>query len=247
MSRLAMTALHRFLVFMVLPQRNPLVQMILIALVSALGIGSRRYAHALPGFIAAYAGDTLWALAAFLGIGLVLPRASTRTVALLAMAFSVADRTQPVIPRPLDRLDPPDDAGWADPRLRLPLERSRLLRCWGWTRRHPRTDRPGCPQSQEVVSVMRLDPGRPDAPGLFRTQPRLGMRAPSPSGATTSRSCGCRPTTWLTGRGSWTASTTTAATPCCCGSAGRFDRRSSRSPGRTIRTTRTSATTSCGT
>ena len=73
-----------------LRRRNPLVQIAQIALASALGIGSRRYAHALPGFIAAYAGDTLWALAAFLGIGLILPRASTRTIAVLAMAFSVA-------------------------------------------------------------------------------------------------------------------------------------------------------------
>ena len=120
-------------------RRNPLVQLALIALAAILGIGSRRYAHALPVFIAAYAGDTLWALAAFLGFGLILPRASTRTIALLAMAFSVADRTQPVVPRPLDRLDPPDDAGWADPWLWLPLERPGLLRCWGWTRRHPRT------------------------------------------------------------------------------------------------------------
>ena len=55
-------------------RRNPLVQIILIALACLLGIGSRRYAHALPGFIAAYAGDTLWALAAFLGFGLILPR-----------------------------------------------------------------------------------------------------------------------------------------------------------------------------
>jgi len=44
----------------------------------------------LPGFIAAYAGATLWALAAFLGCGVLLPRASTRTIAVLAMAFSVA-------------------------------------------------------------------------------------------------------------------------------------------------------------
>ena len=71
-------------------RRNPLIQIILIALASALGIGSRRYAHALPGFIATYAGDTLWAVAAFLGIGLILPRASTRTIAILAMAFSIA-------------------------------------------------------------------------------------------------------------------------------------------------------------
>jgi Protein of unknown function (DUF2809) len=71
-------------------RRNPLVQIALIAVVCLLGIGSRRYAQVLPGFIAAYAGDTLWAMAAFLGIGLMLPRASTRTIALLAMAFSLA-------------------------------------------------------------------------------------------------------------------------------------------------------------
>ncbi len=73
-----------------LRRRNPLVQIILITLACLLGIGSRRYAHALPWFIAAYAGDTLWALAAFLGFGLILPRASTGTIAILAMIFSVA-------------------------------------------------------------------------------------------------------------------------------------------------------------
>ena len=71
-------------------RRNPLIQLALIATTAVLGIGSRHYAHDLPGFIAAYAGDTLWALAAFLGFGLLLPRASIRTVAFLAMAFSVA-------------------------------------------------------------------------------------------------------------------------------------------------------------
>jgi len=73
-----------------LRRRNRQVQIILIALACLLGIGSRRYAHALPGFVTGYAGDTLWALAAFLGIGLVLPRASIRTIALLTMSFSVA-------------------------------------------------------------------------------------------------------------------------------------------------------------
>ena len=69
--------------------RNPLIWIALIALVIPLGLGSRRYAHALPAFVAAYTGDTLWALAAFLGFGLVLPRASTIRVALLAITFSV--------------------------------------------------------------------------------------------------------------------------------------------------------------
>src|SRR5208337_1413384 len=71
-------------------RRNPVIWLAMIALACLLGIGSRRYAHALPGFIAVYAGDTFWALAASLSFGLILPRASTRTVAMLAMAFSVA-------------------------------------------------------------------------------------------------------------------------------------------------------------
>jgi Protein of unknown function (DUF2809) len=70
-------------------RRNPLTWLVLIALVVALGLGSRRLGRSLPWVVAAYAGDTLWALVAFLGIGLVLPRASTWRVALLAMCFSV--------------------------------------------------------------------------------------------------------------------------------------------------------------
>ena len=59
-----------------------------MALAVVLSLGSRRFGGSLPGFVATYAGDTLWALAAFLCIGLLLPRASTWAVASLAMAFS---------------------------------------------------------------------------------------------------------------------------------------------------------------
>jgi hypothetical protein len=69
-------------------RRHPLLWPALIVLVALLGVGSRRHAASLPGFVAAYAGDTLWALAAFLGIGLTVPRASTWQVAILAMWFS---------------------------------------------------------------------------------------------------------------------------------------------------------------
>jgi hypothetical protein len=62
----------------------------LIGLVCALGIGSRRYALVLPEVIAAYAGDTLWALAVFLGIGLLWPRASTGRVAGGALVVCLA-------------------------------------------------------------------------------------------------------------------------------------------------------------
>lgn len=69
--------------------RNRLLWLALIVVVIILGLGSRRFGHYLPGFLATYAGDALWALVAFLGIGLIVTRASTWTVALLAMAFSV--------------------------------------------------------------------------------------------------------------------------------------------------------------
>jgi hypothetical protein len=71
------------------PCRHRLPRLALIACVIALGLGSRRFGHSLTGFAAAYAGDTLWSLVAFLGIGLILPRFSTWRVAALAMSFSV--------------------------------------------------------------------------------------------------------------------------------------------------------------
>ena len=70
-------------------RRSFIIRISLLGLACLLGLGSRRFGPHLPGFVAAYAGDMLWALAAFLGIGLLLPRASTWTVGLLAMAFSV--------------------------------------------------------------------------------------------------------------------------------------------------------------
>jgi hypothetical protein len=64
------------------------VRLALIVLAVALGLGSRRFGPHLPWFVAAFAGDTLWALVAFLVIGLLLSRASTWRVALLATSFS---------------------------------------------------------------------------------------------------------------------------------------------------------------
>jgi Protein of unknown function (DUF2809) len=56
--------------------------------VVALGLGSRRFGGYLPGVIAEYAGDSLWALGVFLGLGCVAPR--TRTVHRAAVALAVS-------------------------------------------------------------------------------------------------------------------------------------------------------------
>ena len=72
------------------PRRTPVVSISLIAITVILGLGSRRFGHALPGLLAAYAGDTLWALVVFLGLGMVFARASTWVIALSALSFSFA-------------------------------------------------------------------------------------------------------------------------------------------------------------
>ncbi len=61
---------------------------ILLALAVGLGVGSRRFAGHLPQVLASFAGDTLWALALFLFLGLVFPRVGTGRVAAVAFGLS---------------------------------------------------------------------------------------------------------------------------------------------------------------
>lgn len=63
-----------------------------IALVIAAGLASRSSrATFLPDFVATYAGDTLWALMVFLGLGFLFPAARTSVLAgaALGIAFAV--------------------------------------------------------------------------------------------------------------------------------------------------------------
>ncbi|MDB6124258.1 MAG: hypothetical protein JWQ71_3251, partial [Pedosphaera sp.] len=64
--------------------RNRFIYGVAIALVIALGLGSRHYASIFPLFI----GDILWALMVFLGFGFLLPSLSTARAAALAALFS---------------------------------------------------------------------------------------------------------------------------------------------------------------
>ena len=70
-------------------RRHPLWQIGLLGLTVVLGLGSRRFGFALPEFVAIYAGDTLWALALFLVLGLILPGMTTGWVAALALVVSL--------------------------------------------------------------------------------------------------------------------------------------------------------------
>lgn len=73
-------------------RRNRLAYAVVITIVIGAGLASRSgLADYLPGFIAAYAGDTLWALMIFLFVGFVFPgmRISSVAVGAIAISFSV--------------------------------------------------------------------------------------------------------------------------------------------------------------
>lgn len=59
-------------------------------MVIALGLASRRYGNALPVVIARYAGDTLWATAAYLALSVVWRGARVRSLAAAAALISLA-------------------------------------------------------------------------------------------------------------------------------------------------------------
>jgi hypothetical protein len=65
------------------------IRITVLALTIVMGLGSRRLRSLLPDFIAAYAGDTFWALALHLFLGLILPRWTTGRLAALALLLSV--------------------------------------------------------------------------------------------------------------------------------------------------------------
>ena len=75
---------------MALHTRSRLKYFAAAVIVILLGLASRRYAAVLPWVVAEYAGDTLWALTAFLGFAIAFPRWTTMRVAGAAMLFAAA-------------------------------------------------------------------------------------------------------------------------------------------------------------
>ncbi len=71
-------------------KRSRITYLIAAIAVVVIGLASRRYPQVLPEFLASYAGDTLWALMAFLGIGMLFPGWSTLRVGLIALLFAFA-------------------------------------------------------------------------------------------------------------------------------------------------------------
>ncbi len=75
------------------PSRSRVMYVVLAVVVIVLGLGSRVPSIAWPAVIREYAGDTLWALLVFLGIGFLWPRMATWRVAVLAGVFAATIET----------------------------------------------------------------------------------------------------------------------------------------------------------
>lgn len=70
-------------------KRNRLHYAILAAVVIVTGCASRCYlSNSWPPFLVEYAGDTLWALMLFLGLGFLFPSLSTAVLAASVLLFS---------------------------------------------------------------------------------------------------------------------------------------------------------------
>jgi hypothetical protein len=71
-------------------KRGRFIYLIAAIAVIILGLSSRRYSRVLPEFLVSYVGDTLWALTAFLAIGMLFPGWSTLRVCITALLFAFA-------------------------------------------------------------------------------------------------------------------------------------------------------------
>lgn len=71
--------------------RSRFLQVLFLIIVVTAGLASRKYPQLLPACLGKYPGDALWALAAFVLWGLILPRATTMIIALLAFLTSFLD------------------------------------------------------------------------------------------------------------------------------------------------------------
>lgn len=76
-----------------------------VAAVVLLGLASRAYSPPLPRAVREYAGDALWALAAYLTVAFIFPRLPVRRVAAAAALFSLAVEVSQLYHAPwIDRL-----------------------------------------------------------------------------------------------------------------------------------------------
>ncbi|NDV80976.1 DUF2809 domain-containing protein [Bacteroides sp. 51] len=64
------------------------IYLVVTLIIVLLGLASRKYGNVLPGFVAVYSGDTLWAAMVYFGLRILFPTTSILKVAIGALLFS---------------------------------------------------------------------------------------------------------------------------------------------------------------
>jgi len=73
----------------------------ILAVVIAMGLGSRKFGDSLPAFIADNAGDALWTVAAFVALALVFPGWSSVRLGVIAFSISIGVEFSQLIDTPV--------------------------------------------------------------------------------------------------------------------------------------------------
>lgn len=73
--------------------RSRILLALMIIVVIAAGLASRKYPWLFPTVLDKYPGDSLWAIMVFLGFAFLWPKAKTLSLATLAIFFSLAIET----------------------------------------------------------------------------------------------------------------------------------------------------------
>jgi len=76
--------------FLVKPERRPLLQLAATVLVIALGLASRAFPQWVPDSLGKYPGDALWAMMIVFGLGMVATRMRTWQLALWSLLICFA-------------------------------------------------------------------------------------------------------------------------------------------------------------
>ena len=71
-------------------KRSRIIYFALIVITMVLGLASRQFGDCLPVFLRNYAGDALWAMMVFWGIGFLFSKMAAAKVMLAALVFSFA-------------------------------------------------------------------------------------------------------------------------------------------------------------
>ena len=94
-------------------ERNRITYLIWIIVTMILGLSSRKFGPYLPVFVRDYAGDTLWALMVFWGIGFLFVKMSTGKVMAAALLFCLRHRIFSIISGRVDQRAAPYHFGWS--------------------------------------------------------------------------------------------------------------------------------------